>query len=76
MLRHAAPLRPSVVALTGSLAVAAITASALSVFHEFDATMMILMWNLGSATLLVGLGALFGRKIFAWSPHHPAPRNR
>jgi hypothetical protein len=51
-----------VVALTGSLAVAAITASALSLFHEFDATVMILIWNLGAAALLVGLGALLGRK--------------
>src|SRR6266851_260907 len=72
MLRHAAPLRPSVVALTGSLAVAAITASALSLFHEFDATVMILMWNVGAAALLFGLGALLGRKMFAWSPQHLA----
>src|SRR5438034_1102492 len=57
MLRHAAPLRPTPVVLTGSLAIAAMTASALSLFHAFDATVMILMWNLGSAVLLVGLGA-------------------
>lgn len=75
MLRHAAPLRPTPVALTGSLAVAGLTASALSLFHAFDATVMILMWNLGSAVLLVGLGALLGRKMFSWSPQHPAARN-
>ena len=76
MVRHAAPLRPMPVALTGSLAVAALTASALSLFHEFDATIMILMWNLGSAALLVVLGALLGRKLPVWSPPHPAPRSR
>jgi len=75
MLRHAAPLRPMPVALTGSLAVAAITASALSLFHEFDATVMILMWNLGSAALLVGLGMLLGRNMFAWLPQHSSARN-
>ncbi len=74
MLRHVAPLRPTAVALISSLAVAAITASALSLFHEFDATVMILMWNLGSAALLVGLGALLGRKMFAWLPQRPASR--
>jgi hypothetical protein len=74
MLRHTAPLRPMAVALTGSLAVAAMTASALSLFHEFDATIMILMWNLGSAALLVGLGAVLGRKIFSWSPPAGAPQ--
>ncbi|MEO8188075.1 MAG: DUF1109 domain-containing protein [Burkholderiaceae bacterium] len=76
MLRHAAPLRPRAVALIGSLAVAAMTASALSLFHEFDATIMILTWNLGSAALLVGLGVLLGRKLRVWSPPHPAPSGR
>ena len=76
MLRHAAPLRPMPVALTGSLAVAAMTASALSLFHPFDATIMILMWNFGSAALLVGLGALLGGKMFSSSPQHPATRSR
>jgi hypothetical protein len=73
MLRHAAPLRPLLVALTGSLAVAGMTASALSLFHAFDATVMILMWNLGSAALLVGMGTLLGRKMLSWPPQHPAP---
>jgi len=76
MLRHAAPLRPTPVALTGSLAVAAMTASALSLLHAFDATIMVLMWNLGSAVLFVGLGALLGTKMFSWSPQHPAQRSR
>jgi hypothetical protein len=76
MLRHTVPLRPMPVALTGSLAVAAMTASALSLFHEFDATIMILMWNFGSAALLVGLGALLGRKMFSWSPPHLAHSSR
>jgi hypothetical protein len=66
MLRHAAPLRPKAATLTGSLAVAAITALALSLFHKLDATAMILMWNLGTAALFVGLGGAFGRRMFAW----------
>ena len=66
MLRHAAPLRPTPVILAGSLAVAAITAVALSLFHSGDATIMILMWNLGTANLFVGLGSLFGETMFSW----------
>jgi hypothetical protein len=70
MLRYAAPLRPTAVTLTGSLAVAAITATALSLFHDLDATVMILMWNLGTAALFVGLGGTFGGKMFSWvGPH-------
>jgi hypothetical protein len=65
MLRYAAPLRPTAATLTGSLAVAAITATALSLFHDLDATVMILMWNLGTAALFVGLGGAFGGRMFS-----------
>ena len=66
MLRYAAPLRPTAVALMGSLSVAAITATALSLFHTTDATAMILMWNLGTAVVFVGLAGAFGRNMFRW----------
>jgi hypothetical protein len=76
MLRYAAPLRPTVTTLMGSLAVAAITATALSLFHVIDATMMILMWNLGTAVLLIGLGGLFGRRMFRWvAPRTLSPQD-
>ena len=66
MLRYAASLLPVTVTLTGSLAVAAITATALSLFHSQDATVMILMWNLGVAGLIVGIGVVLARKMFSW----------
>lgn len=66
MLRYAAPLRPTGVALAGSLAVAAITATALSLFHAMDATVMILIFNLGTAALFIGLAGMFARNIFSW----------
>ena len=66
MLRHAASLRPTAVAFMGSLAVAAITATALSLFHAIDATVMILMWNVGTTVLFVGLAGVFGRRMFRW----------
>jgi hypothetical protein len=71
MLRHAAPLRPRVVALSGSLAIAGITAAALSLIHGLDATLMILMWNLGTAAVLVGFGGAFARKMFSWVGPRP-----
>ncbi len=66
MLRHAAPLRPRTVAVMGSLSVAAITATALSLFHVLDATVMILVWNFGTAVILVALGGVFSKKMFRW----------
>lgn len=67
MLRYAALLRPTEVSVTAGLAVAAMTAVALSLFHNFDATVMILMWNLGVAVLIAGLASVFGRSIFTWT---------
>jgi len=66
MLRHAALLAPTRVAISGSLAVAAVTATALSIFHEHDASAIILIWNFGTAVLLVALGGVFGRGMFSW----------
>jgi hypothetical protein len=67
MLRYAALLRPTEVSVTAGLAVAAMTAFALSLFHNLDATVMILMWNLGVAALIAGLASVFGRSIFTWT---------
>jgi hypothetical protein len=67
MLRYAARLRSTEVSLMGGLAVAAITSFALSLFHDLDATMMILIWNLGTAVILASLSAVFGKSLFAWT---------
>lgn len=66
MLRYAALLRSTEVSLMGGLAVAAMTSFALSLFHDLDATMMILIWNLGSAVIVATVSAVFGRSMFAW----------
>jgi hypothetical protein len=65
MLRHAAPIRPTEVAICGSLAVSGVAATALAVFHEIDATVMVLVWNAGTAALIVLIGGAFGRRLFA-----------
>lgn len=66
MLRHLALLRSPAVTMTASLAVATLTASALALFHSLDATLMILLWNVGVAALIVAAGALFGDRLFGW----------
>lgn len=74
MLRFAARLRPIAAIWMGGLAVGALTASALSLFHPIDATIMVLMWNLGSAALIVGLGRVFGRRMLYWAAPEPIHR--
>lgn len=66
MLRYAALFRPFEVSMLGGLAVAALTAFALSLFHVLDASVMILLWNLGTAAVIAGLASLFGRSMFDW----------
>lgn len=66
MLRHAAMLQPGAVALSGGLAIAAIVAAALPLFHDHDATAMILAWNLGTAALITGSAGLLGRRLLGF----------
>lgn len=73
MLRYAAPLRPVAVSATGGLATAAFTAFALSLFHDLDASIMVILWNLGTAALLSALAALFGRRMLEWAALRLAP---
>jgi hypothetical protein len=67
MLRHAAWLHPRSVAMVGGLAVAGIVATALSLLHGIDATVMVLLWNFGTVILAVVLGGVFSRSMFAWA---------
>jgi hypothetical protein len=76
MLRYAAMLRALEVSMIGGLAVAAITAFALSLFHDLDASVMVLVWNLGVAALIAGLASLFGRSMFNWIVARLTPNPR
>jgi len=73
MLRYAALLRPNESSAAGGLAVAAITAFALSLVHDLDASVMVLVWTLGVVVLISGLAAVFGRPIFAWTASRLTP---
>lgn len=61
MMRHAAHWRAGTVAVMGGIAVSGLTASALTMFHPLDATVMILVWNLGTLAVIAGVTALLGR---------------
>jgi len=63
MLRHAAALRPTPAILCGALAVAALSACALSLLHIFEASAMILLWHFGTVALVMGVDAAVGRRV-------------
>ena len=66
MLRFAALLRPTIVSAAAGLAIAAMTSFALSLLHNLDASIMILIWNLGMAALIAGTASALGRPLLAW----------
>ena len=66
LLRHAARLRPMPVILMAGLAVAALTSTAMSLLHPLDATLMVLIWNIGASVAIVAIEAALGRRAMAW----------
>ncbi|HEY8071628.1 MAG TPA: NrsF family protein [Methylocystis sp.] len=67
MIRRGAPIAtPMTTTGLATLAATSIAAAALLLFHEQDASVMVLVWQFGSVLVLTGLGALFGRRLLRW----------
>jgi len=66
MLRYAATIRPLAVTFCGCLAVSAFTSIAIALFIAVNASIFLLIWNIGAIGLFVGLGGAFGRRLFHW----------
>ncbi len=52
MLRHAGRIRPGAVILCAGLSVATLSSAVLTLFHDLDTALMVLIWH-GSATVAV-----------------------
>lgn len=63
MLRRACPLRPTLTAALGGLAVAAAAASLLVPFHPHDATATDLAMHAAAVALVIGLNGLAGGRL-------------
>jgi hypothetical protein len=71
MLRHARSIRPTITVVIGAIAVAGLTVSALRLFHDLDATVMVLVWNVGASVIMSMSIALLGPRVLrsrAFSP--------
>jgi hypothetical protein len=66
MLRRGAPLYPHLAVALGGLAAAALGNVGLRLFHPTDASLMVLVWQVGSVALLACLAGLFGPLIHNW----------
>lgn len=72
MLRRGAPIAPITTTVLSALAAASLAAAALRLVHLQDASIMILVWHVGSVALLAGAASIFGRRLFRWPMAHVA----
>lgn len=66
LVRHAGLVRPEATAAVGGLAVAAFASAGLSLFHNLDAALLVLVWHLGAVACVVLGSWTLGRRLFAW----------
>lgn len=68
MLRKGAPLWPHTSAALGGLAAAGVGNFGLRLFHNQDASLMVLVWQMGTVLMLTILCGWAGRLFLDWRP--------
>lgn len=66
MLRRGAPMMPVLSIGLGGLAASALADFGLRLFHTTDASLMVIVWQVGTVALLTTLSALLGRRLLRW----------
>ena len=76
MLRRGAPLAPCTTIALGGLAAAGLGDFGLRMFHPQDASIMVLVWQVGSVFVLAALAGCAGRRLFNWQSKTARKRAR
>lgn len=63
LLNRAAPIRLGAATLAGGLAAAGLTSAAMTLLHQHDASVMVLIWNVGTLALVVMLQLMLARAM-------------
>ena len=66
MLRHAAFHCRTSIAVTSALAVAGLSAAVLSLLHNVEASLILLLWNVAAPLTIVLVGRICGERMFMW----------
>ena len=66
MLRRGAPLTPHITTALGGLAAAGLGNFGLRLFHSQDASLMVLVWQVGTVFILTATAAWAGRYLLDW----------
>lgn len=76
MLRRGAPLTPHLTTALGGLAAAGIGNFGLRFFHPQDASIMVLVWQMGTVFVLTALAGWSGRLLLNWKTLTESVRRR
>lgn len=71
MVRHAGVVRPAPSAMLAGLSAAALSAAGVTLYHEGESALMVLVWHAGAVLVLSALSWLFGRTMFGWIGYSP-----
>jgi hypothetical protein len=66
MLRRGAPLSPHTTTALGGLAAAGLGNFGLRLFHSQDASLMVLVWQVGTVFILTAMAAWAGQYLLNW----------
>jgi hypothetical protein len=66
MLRRGAPLTPHITTALGGLAAAGLGNFGLRLFHSQDASLMVLVWQVGTVFVLTAMAAWAGQYLLNW----------
>jgi hypothetical protein len=76
MLRRGAPLTPHLTTMLGGLAAAGFGNFGLRLFHPQDASVMVLVWQMGTVFILTAFAGWAGRFLLNWQTLIDAVRRR
>lgn len=68
MIMRGSPVAPAMTAMLGALAAGGLAGAALPLIHRQDASVMVLVWQLGTVLGLTALAGLAGRRVLSWRP--------
>lgn len=66
MVRHAGVVRPGPTAMLTALSAAALSAAGVSLIHQGESALMLLLWHAGGVVLVSLASWLLGRQLFSW----------
>lgn len=66
MVRHAGAVKPAPTAMLATLSAAAMASAGVSLVHEGETSLMVLLWHLGVVALLSLASLAMGRRLFSW----------